>query len=213
MIELMGWLDRIKRQTRRRTVERRRNTRYPTQEHLSCPLGDLVDLSASGMRLLCDEKPPFSKGGIVTLIIRAGAEKLPVTGRVVRLRRCGFKQFDLGVEFTQLKPGQGTRLESLARFGFASAPQAPPHGERRRRVRVSTSLVNFYQVLGVERTASSQSIRAAFHHRAMLYHPDRNRNGDAARQFQQIHDAWAVLKDPQRRREYDSQLARSVVDV
>ncbi len=64
--------------------------------------------------------------------------------------------------------------------------------------------MDYYQILGVERTASVEEIKAAYRKLAMKYHPDRN-PGDkkAEERFKQISEAYAVLSDPRKRSQFD----------
>jgi molecular chaperone DnaJ len=64
--------------------------------------------------------------------------------------------------------------------------------------------MDFYLILGVERSASSSEIRRAFKRLARRLHPDIN-PGDqvSASQFQRISEAYETLNDPERRRQYD----------
>lgn len=70
--------------------------------------------------------------------------------------------------------------------------------------------VNYYEVLGVERSASDQEIRDRFRVLARENHPDRYRGpdkGDAERAFQTLTEAVNVLTNPAKRRQHDSELA------
>lgn len=70
--------------------------------------------------------------------------------------------------------------------------------------------VNYYEVLGVERSASDQEIRDRFRKLARENHPDRYRGHDKAeaeRKFQTLTEAVNVLTNPARRRQHDSELA------
>lgn len=60
---------------------------------------------------------------------------------------------------------------------------------------------DYYQILGVNRTATNEEIRQAFRKLAMKHHPDRG--GDATR-FQEINEAHSILGDPDKRQEYDN---------
>ena len=64
---------------------------------------------------------------------------------------------------------------------------------------------DYYQVLGVGRDASPEGIKRAFRRLALRYHPDRNPQDQkqAEKQFKEINEAYEVLGDAARRREYD----------
>jgi molecular chaperone DnaJ len=63
---------------------------------------------------------------------------------------------------------------------------------------------DYYEVLGVERNASSDQLKQAFRRLALQYHPDRNPdNPEAGERFKEASEAYDVLSDPQKRRQYD----------
>lgn len=63
---------------------------------------------------------------------------------------------------------------------------------------------DYYEVLGVERTADDKVLKTAFRKLAMQYHPDRNPGDTAAEhKFKEIGEAYECLKDPQKRAAYD----------
>jgi curved DNA-binding protein len=63
---------------------------------------------------------------------------------------------------------------------------------------------DFYQTLGVDRTAAAAEIQRAYRKLARTYHPDVNKDPDAERRFQDISEAYDVLSDPETRRRYDA---------
>jgi curved DNA-binding protein CbpA len=72
--------------------------------------------------------------------------------------------------------------------------------------------VNYYDVLGVERSASEQEIRDRFRRLAREQHPDRYKGPDKAeseRRFQTLTEAVNVLTNPARRKQHDSEISTS----
>lgn len=62
---------------------------------------------------------------------------------------------------------------------------------------------DYYEVLGVPRTADGAEIQQAFRTLARRYHPDVNRDPAAEERFKQINEAYSVLSDPDTRSRYD----------
>uniref|UniRef100_A0A914YHQ0 J domain-containing protein n=1 Tax=Panagrolaimus superbus TaxID=310955 RepID=A0A914YHQ0_9BILA len=63
---------------------------------------------------------------------------------------------------------------------------------------------NFYKILDVTRSASEDEIKSAYHKLALKYHPDRNAgNLEAQEIFKRILNAYTILSDSSKRREYD----------
>ncbi|MFH0847184.1 MAG: DnaJ domain-containing protein [Chloroflexota bacterium] len=64
---------------------------------------------------------------------------------------------------------------------------------------------DYYAILGVPRDASQEDIKKAYRSLAMQFHPDRNPGKEqwANDKFKEINEAFSVLGDPERRKQYD----------
>ncbi|MFW5761538.1 MAG: DnaJ C-terminal domain-containing protein [Cyclobacteriaceae bacterium] len=63
---------------------------------------------------------------------------------------------------------------------------------------------DYYKILGVEKSASQDEIKKAYRKLAVKYHPDKNKDDKQAEErFKEIAEAYEVLKDPQKRQQYD----------
>src|SRR3990170_1330506 len=62
---------------------------------------------------------------------------------------------------------------------------------------------DYYQTLGVTKSASTDEIKKAYRKLALQYHPDRNKGKDSDAKFKEVTKAYEVLSDPQKRQTYD----------
>lgn len=62
---------------------------------------------------------------------------------------------------------------------------------------------DYYEILGVNKTASADEIKKAYRKLALQYHPDRNKTKEGEEKFKEVTKAYEVLSDPQKRQTYD----------
>ncbi|MEM9414149.1 MAG: DnaJ domain-containing protein [Planctomycetota bacterium] len=178
---------------------------------VKCQLGTVIDMSATGMRLACDKKPPVVVGNVYTTKISFDDGAMPLQVQVRWLRRKGLKRYELGLHFVALKSGADRVLEAVAMFGMASAARpskqaAAPRGKGKRkgagRASVSTDLPDYYKVMGLKPDATPAQIKSSYRKLAVALHPDRSDAPDAIEKFDRLHEAYEVLSDPKRRSAY-----------
>ena len=64
---------------------------------------------------------------------------------------------------------------------------------------------DYYKTLGIEKSASTNDIKKAYRKLAMKYHPDHSKGDKASEEkFKKITEAYAVLSDPEKRKQYDT---------
>lgn len=107
------------------TREARRHGRVRTRE-VTCSLGEVVDISASGMRVRCPKRPGCPIGQRIAVTIQSeGGEPFQVFMRPVWIRKIGFFAFELGGCFEDMDEGTRVQLLSLVRAAVTILPIHP----------------------------------------------------------------------------------------
>lgn len=64
--------------------------------------------------------------------------------------------------------------------------------------------IDYYKILGIDQSADGAAIKQAYRKLARKFHPDVNKAADAENNFKEVSEAYEVLKDPEKRKKYDS---------
>lgn len=187
---------------------RRRAPRQST-DTLSCHLGDVIDISTTGVRIRCASKPPFAPGSVTTIAFDYKGGKMQVAVQERWRKRCGLRgSHEIGLMFVKNSPNVIKAIESLVKFGFlcpdAVAGERPKTKPKQKpKLRVSVNLPDYYAVLSISHEAQDEDVHHAYRQLARQYHPDRNKSPDAQQRFISICEAYKVLSDPELRQSYD----------
>ena len=78
---------------------------------------------------------------------------------------------------------------------------------------MTTKKRDYYEVLGVSRSASEEDIKKSFRKLALEYHPDKNKSEGAEERFKEINEAYQVLSDPESPREWMPQVGQLLAEL
>lgn len=206
-----------------------RAERYPTVG-MSCPLGQVRDLSATGMRVRSESRPNLKRGESRQFTVGTAAQRLRVTGRAAWVRRVSLRAFEIGIQFMDLTPAQSAALVQLGRYGFVGVPEAsgaaspqpgsgaspnagskrPDEQARGAPIHAAMEIEDLYATLGVSRGSSETEIRAAYRGLVMKCHPDATTEAGSEAQFAAISKAYSILRDASKRERYDRMLDQAI---
>ena len=97
----------------KRDDDRRRHGRIRTEE-VVCSLGEVMDLSASGMRVHRKGRCNIKMGDRITVTLTYGNFALPVDARVVHIKKVAFRKHFIGLELEETNPEIRSKLTDLA---------------------------------------------------------------------------------------------------
>lgn len=181
---------------------------------LSCQIGDVVNISASGMKLKCEGKPPIKVGQTIDIKLDSGSQRVSVQASVIWIRRRGFKSFLIGMKFVNIKNSLKAAIDSLGKFGYidleAAAQQKQPKsdgpGKNRSKppIKATAKLPDYYAILGVGHDATTSQIKKAYHNLVREYHPDSIKSDAFTAELTKVNEAYGILRNTKCRRTYDS---------
>ena len=179
---------------------------------VSCPLGDILDLSGTGMRVGFKGRCPIKVGQTVPVKLKTPHGSLTLAARAVWRRRTGLiGGYQIGFSFDSIKPNQVVALATIARFGFiapegvqpspgeATPNESAPVGGSPEMVEANIVLAEYYECLGLPTDATPQDVKNAYRQLARQYHPDVAPGEDNQRKFMQLREAYELISDHQRR--------------
>ena len=174
----------------------------------------VLDISMSGMKLKCEGKPPVKLGQVIEIKLDSGSQRLPIQAQVVWIKRRGFKTFTMGLRFVNIKKSLMAAVESLGMFGYIDLEAVakrkkqkygdPYAAREKHRIKASVEFPDYYAILEVQDSATSDDIQKAFRSLARIHHPDVSKTDADAQKFLQISEAYEVLHDPAKRKTYDA---------
>ena len=196
---------------------RRQMPRHNT-DAVSCPLGELLDLSGTGMRVAVKGRCLLKVGQQLPLRLKTSQGSIPVTARIVWKKKTGLLgNYQLGCHFEGLKPNLSLALATIARFGFVAADevksvgggsassgsaQQPGEADRHGRgasiggpssIEASLVLAPYFETLGLDPGADREQIKSAYRQLARRYHPDVAPGEDNRQKFLKLREAYDLL--------------------
>jgi len=203
----VGWL--FNRAGRAKGRGKRQEERFST-DLLTSTLGDVIDLSGSGLRVRRSGGASVTIGQVLKVTLKSDQCQVTLKCRVVRIHKRGMRQCDIGLTFVEIRPGLKNALHSLARFGFIpnlgrAAEQSATATKAHR-----SAIPDYYGLLNISQSANDHEIRAAYHEAARKYHPDADRSAKRVFMFEAVTEAYKILRDPDQRKDYDAKRAKSL---
>lgn len=184
---------------------RRRMTRHQT-DAVRSSLGDILDLSGTGLRMGFKGRCPIKVGQTISIKLKTPHGSMVLAARAVWRRRTGLLGgCQIGFNFDGINASQSVALATIARFGFIasqgvrSAEQDHAKLGGPASVEASIVMAKYYECLGLAESATPEDVKIAYRKLARQYHPDVAPGQDNQRKFLQLREAYDLLNDHLRR--------------
>lgn len=178
-------------------MQRRRYVRRGT-ETVTCGWGQVIDLSATGVRLRGEGRTPIKPDEVKPLTLIHGGRRMRLRTRLAWKKRVGLRGWEIGLAFMALSPGAIKLLGTLAEYGFIT-DEARAEAARSNRRPAPTDPDEVYQPLydhlGLQPGATLAELKTAFHRVARACHPDVCDDPAKHVTFQRASEAYHALSD------------------
>ncbi|MEM9065771.1 MAG: DnaJ domain-containing protein [Planctomycetota bacterium] len=175
------------------------------REGLTTQEGEVVDISAGGMRLALDGKPPFAAGDVMEFTLADGGPGFRLRGRIAWIRmpkgigKLRGKRPECGVEFIDMSEPDNRLLDAIAKGASVPEREEAPEPQH---VRIEPT--NLYEILELEDDCEIDEIHESYRRLAKETHPDLTDDPNAGERFTMISKAYRVLRDNESRKAYDA---------
>ena len=179
---------------------------------VTCPLGELLDLSGTGMRVKVGRGSPLKPGQVLPVKLGTPSGSVSVQAQVMWRKRRGWRGgAEAGLRFVGVTPGQSVALATIARFGFISkenikltqglgsnhgaagpGPNPTPDADSPRAA-TSDAPAHCYRTLGLEPGAPPADIKHAYRLLARQCHPDVAPGPENQQRFVELREAYDQL--------------------
>jgi len=147
-------------------------------------------------------KPVMILSGLALLVTFTALISGGENGRIIGNSAGLISVILFGIWFWHMKSVQAKSLQD----GTGSPIKQDAEDKQERKEQVDSTRSNFYQLLGVSKNASQHEIKKKFDVLALKYHPDQDNSSIAEQQFIAYRQAYEILSDPEKRKEYDRQI-------
>ncbi len=193
----------------------RRHERHSAKGKVKCPLGDVLDVSAGGMRVACSGKPALQPGTAAAIKLRTAAGVESVNARCCWVRKTGWiKGHEIGLKFIGITEQQAVRIGKIAKFGFLpeddrdagtsdGQSNGDSNGKPAPKITAELDLSPYLKTLELPDDATPEQVRDAHRRLVRTCHPDVCDKPESQERFVELQQAYDMLRTHLRQRKDD----------